>query len=244
MNDQLFIRLRGRIQGPFAADQLHQLARRGQFSRSHEISTDGVNWTRATTRPELFPPAGMSAAVIVAPEVELEPPRAAAPVVPPPADVWFYHQLSQNHGPIDFTHLQYLASSGQIAADDMVWKDGLPEWLPAGRVPGLMRPVGTAQPVQASPMFVTAMQPAGANPSEFPRVSGLAVASLVLGLLWIGGLGSLLAVIFGAVALHQIRLARGRLTGTGLAVAGLVLGIVMLGLQVLVTIIELQKDRY
>jgi hypothetical protein len=54
----------------------------------------------------------------------------------------------------------------------------------------------------------------------------MAVASLVLSILWIGGLGSLLAVIFGWVARRRIRESGGRETGDGLATAGLVIGIV------------------
>jgi hypothetical protein len=55
-------------------------------------------------------------------------------------------------------------------------------------------------------------------------VAGLAVASLVLGILWIGWLGSILAVIFGHVALGQIKRARGWKTGRSMAIAGVVLG--------------------
>lgn len=55
-------------------------------------------------------------------------------------------------------------------------------------------------------------------------VSGLAVASMVLGIIWLAWLGSLLAVIFGHVALHRIR--RSGQRGGGMAVAGLVLGYV------------------
>jgi len=52
--------------------------------------------------------------------------------------------------------------------------------------------------------------------------NALAIASLVLGLLWFGGVASLGALILGIVALHQIteRDERGR----GLAIAGVVLG--------------------
>jgi hypothetical protein len=46
----------------------------------------------------------------------------------------------------------------------------------------------------------------------------------VAGFLWLGWFGSILAVIFGHIALGQIKNAGGRETGTGLAVAGLVLG--------------------
>jgi hypothetical protein len=50
------------------------------------------------------------------------------------------------------------------------------------------------------------------------------VASLVAGFLWLGWFGSILAVIFGHVALGQINRSGGREGGSGLAIAGLVLG--------------------
>jgi hypothetical protein len=54
---------------------------------------------------------------------------------------------------------------------------------------------------------------------------------LVLGILWLLGLGSILAVIFGFVARQQIR-ARGQ-RGNGLSIAGIVLGFVGIAFLVL-----------
>jgi len=54
--------------------------------------------------------------------------------------------------------------------------------------------------------------------------NGLAVASLIAGFFWLGWLGSILAVIFGHIALGQIKRSGGREGGSGLAIAGLVLG--------------------
>jgi hypothetical protein len=65
------------------------------------------------------------------------------------------------------------------------------------------------------------------------RTNGLAVAALVLGIVWVYWIGSILAVIFGAVALHQIEQSPGQ-GGRGMAVAGLVLGLVGVGVLVLV----------
>jgi hypothetical protein len=59
----------------------------------------------------------------------------------------------------------------------------------------------------------------------------LAITSLVLGILWLGWLGSAAAVIFGHIAHHQIRESRGQQTGSGLATGGLILG--YLGLTIL-----------
>ena len=54
----------------------------------------------------------------------------------------------------------------------------------------------------------------------------MAVASLVLGILWFGGVGAVLAIIFGAVARRSIRESNGTESGEGLATAGLILGII------------------
>jgi Domain of unknown function (DUF4190) len=61
-------------------------------------------------------------------------------------------------------------------------------------------------------------------------VNGLAVASLVLGILWVFWIGSILAVIFGYRALKQIK--ERNESGYGLAIAGIVLGWVGLGILV------------
>lgn len=68
-----------------------------------------------------------------------------------------------------------------------------------------------------------------------PTVEGFAIASLVLAILWIWWIGSLLAVIFGHVALSQIKRSNGWKTGRGMAMAGVVLG--WLGLALLVTVL-------
>ena len=56
-----------------------------------------------------------------------------------------------------------------------------------------------------------------------PGTNGLAIASLVLGILWVYWIGSILAVVFGHIALGQIK--RTGAGGRGLAIAGLILAI-------------------
>jgi hypothetical protein len=77
-----------------------------------------------------------------------------------------------------------------------------------------------APPVQAPGMVVSN---AGTN--------GMAIASLVLGLLWGYGLLSVLAIIFGAIGRKQA-IERNQ-SGHGLATAGLILGIVGAALAVI-----------
>lgn len=54
----------------------------------------------------------------------------------------------------------------------------------------------------------------------------MAVASLVLGIVWIAGIGSALAVIFGFMSRKSIEQSQGRESGGGLSIAGIVLGFV------------------
>jgi hypothetical protein len=57
----------------------------------------------------------------------------------------------------------------------------------------------------------------------------MAIASMVLGILWIYWIGSILALIFGMVAKNQIDRAGGYEQGRGMAIAGIVLGWVGIG---------------
>jgi hypothetical protein len=59
-----------------------------------------------------------------------------------------------------------------------------------------------------------------------PSTNGFSIASLVLGIVWVFGVGAVLAVIFGFVARKQIRESGGRQGGSGMALAGIILGFV------------------
>ncbi len=65
--------------------------------------------------------------------------------------------------------------------------------------------------------------PYGYGPAPRPT-NGLAVASMVLGILWLYWLGSILALIFGYIARSQIRASYHAQQGMGMAIAGIVLG--------------------
>ncbi len=66
------------------------------------------------------------------------------------------------------------------------------------------------------------------------RTNGMAIASLVLGIVWVYGIGSLLAVIFGFAGRSQIKQSNGEQTGGGLATAGIILGFLGLSLLIIV----------
>ena len=119
--------------------------------------------------------------------------------------------------------------------------------------PGVpVSPYGYGQPSGPPPAYTPPMgpgygQPSGPPPGSVPPVdsgygyppggpryayvpvrktNGLAVASLVCSIVWLGGVGSLLAVIFGFIARSQIRRAHDDQQGSGLALAGIIIGFV------------------
>lgn len=57
-----------------------------------------------------------------------------------------------------------------------------------------------------------------------PQTSGMAIASIVMAALWMGGIGSLIGVVLGILAQKEIKTSNGRLTGRGLAFGGILLG--------------------
>lgn len=107
----------------------------------------------------------------------------------------------------------------------------------------------TEQPPQRPPQHPPARPPAYPEvvpPPGYPpaggyplpaatRTNGLAIASLVLGALWIWWIGSLLALVFGYVAKNQIDGSGGTQSGRGMAIAGIVLGWIGVGFLALFT---------
>src|SRR5262245_12994638 len=104
------------------------------------------------------------------------------------------------------------------------------KFCPACGSPAAVQPSAAALPGYEPPLSGPPVAPAVTR----PRVTnGLAVASLVLGIVWIFWITSILALIFGYVALGQIRESGGTQGGRGLAIAGVVLGWVGVGFLLL-----------
>ena len=50
------------------------------------------------------------------------------------ASEWYYSHAGQRLGPVSTDQLKDLAAAGQLGPDDLVWKDGMENWVPAGKV--------------------------------------------------------------------------------------------------------------
>jgi hypothetical protein len=104
---------------------------------------------------------------------------------------------------------------------------------PYGQPPYSPQPYGQGpQPYGQPPL---PGQPYGYGYPPPRRTNGLAIASMVLGILWLYWIGSILALVFGYVARKQIR-ERGE-SGDGMAIAGIVLGWVGVGLIALFVVV-------
>lgn len=147
MQNPMYIRIRGRVLGPYDQEKLQALAQRGQFSRLHEVSEDGVGWVKASTYPELF----VSKKVTVreanaqtedrqgtnANEYQLEAHDDSGDSQTP-QDRWYYVSGGSECGPVPFAQIQHLIRTLQLTGDDQVWTEGMSSWKLARDVPGLI----------------------------------------------------------------------------------------------------------
>lgn len=82
------------------------------------------------------------------------------------AEAWYYARSGSDKrsGPVTTAQLRGLATSGEVVSTDLIWKEGMAAWMPAGRAKGLF-------PQQAGPPPL----PSG-NASPPPLPAGPAVA--------------------------------------------------------------------
>lgn len=108
-------------------------------------------------------------------------------------------------------------------AADVPFPSAAPAATPfPGAAPGTV-PFPGAAPAGYGP---PAGAPGGYGYAPMQKNNGLAIASLVCSLVWVFGLGAVLAIIFGIIARGQIKNSGGAQKGTGLALAGIIIGIV------------------
>jgi hypothetical protein len=121
------------------------------------------------------------------------------------------------------------------AADPVCRNCGIDARAGAGAAPVAGLPPGPVAPpppgIRAAAGGSPGMRPS--TPVAAPSTNGMAVASLVLGILWIYWVGSVLALIFGYIARQQIDQHQGMQGGRGMATAGIVLGWIGIGFLVL-----------
>jgi hypothetical protein len=103
--------------------------------------------------------------------------------------------------------------------------------IPAGDEPAVRNLLERLGPPEEIVSAAIDDVPSGQLVASYGEINGFAVASLLLGILWFAGIGSVLALVFGYRARHEIKNSGRRQRGSGLAIAGIILG--WIGLAIL-----------
>ncbi len=178
---------------------------------------------------------------------------------------WYYAHDGEQKGPVPVSELHRLAANGDFdPVNDLVWREGMSDWKPAGTVPELApsKPAETApgapspessgspgpgsEPAPYTPPASTTATPASTTagaPTGGPPSAGLAIASMICGIIalltfciWCLALPlGLTAVILGHLALSKAKKTPDRFGGKGMAGAGLATGYLALLLSVAIT---------
>lgn len=132
---------------------------------------------------------------------------------------WLIIAEGQKLGPLADQEILSWARAQRLRPSDLVWQDGMPEWLPAGQVPQLSEIVGRVVAPAAARVgddpLMRALLPVGR--------SGWAIAAGYLGLFSLLVIPAPLALICGILAVRDIR-RNPHKHGMGRAVFGIVLG--------------------
>ena len=86
------------------------------------------------------------------------------------ADQWHFSINGNQSGPVSSSELKQLASSGKLSQTDLIWKNGMQDWVPAGKVKGLFSvQANTASPPPMPPPISPqpAVRPQGGMPPSF-----------------------------------------------------------------------------
>jgi hypothetical protein len=168
---------------------------------------------------------------------------------------WYYSKNGTQLGPIGDEEIKAKVASGEIAPTDLVWKDGMGDWLPSSQVAELRgnAPTQTATPGADSPHSpyqapATVGSPAYQSPQGVVVLSqGMSIASMVCGILglvtcclWcLSGPLAIVAVVLGHISLSKINAEPMKFGGKGMAKAGLITGYAALVLTLLLLIITM-----
>lgn len=79
---------------------------------------------------------------------------------------WYYAKNGTQHGPVAEDELRAKLTTGEISQIDMVWREGMTDWLPVAKIPELSIPSAATlrEPSQASPYQPPSVQQPSSSP--------------------------------------------------------------------------------
>jgi hypothetical protein len=129
----------------------------------------------------------------------------------------------KEYGPVSADQINQWIAQGRVGAQTKIQADG-GDWKPLGEFPEFMAALANRVPPVSS-------APYSPPPSLQPtKTSGLAIASLICGILGLFtcGIGAVIGLILGIVALTQVKKSHGALGGFGIALAGTIVSALFL----------------
>ncbi|KAA5539883.1 DUF4339 domain-containing protein [Roseiconus nitratireducens] len=139
--ERVFVRFRGRTIGPFSPEKIQEMVRRGQVTRMHELSGDGLSWMKADQFGSFFPRVSSVQSGDLAAEASNVPPGgqgggAAATANENASAQWYAHVNGEKQGPVSMDQMRLYAEAKILKKDSLVWKNGMDAWKPAVEVLG------------------------------------------------------------------------------------------------------------
>lgn len=189
MADQWYYSENGQRKGPVSEEELKQLAASGQLKQTDKVWKQGMAaWMQASQVEGLIPP----------PDPSEPPPLEPDPCEPPPledaaqtASEWYYVQNGQRNGPVSKQQLRQLVSGRQLWATDLVWKQGMSQWVPLSQV------ISLSPHSSNMPPFLIPTQPQGASLLAYRIALVLAAVAVFLPWVQLSGSVSLAGQHFG-----------------------------------------------
>ncbi len=123
----------------------------------------------------------------------------------------------KEYGPVTADTVREWIQMGRANAQTRVQAEGRADWQALAELPEFSNALAVHAPSASRP-------PMGGT----PKTSGMAVASLVLGVLGMCGVTAVVGLVLGIVSLRKINRSQGQLGGQGLAIAGIAVSAFML----------------
>lgn len=196
--ERVFVRFRGRTIGPFTPDKLRDMIRRGQVTRMHELSGDGLSWMKADEFGNFFPQQTTYSSDLAASGSDVPPGDSMGGPSKPAANEnaqaqWYAHVNGEKQGPVSMDQMRLYHEAKILKKDSLVWRSGMDAWRPASEVlPEFFGPAPRAASGEAPDVITSGSTEAGPMGDAGPLATEITkqhAMLLVLGImLVIGGL--------------------------------------------------------
>ncbi|MHC4562216.1 MAG: GYF domain-containing protein [Planctomycetota bacterium] len=146
---------------------------------------------------------------------------------------WYCVISGDRHGPLSKADLLDWARQGRLSLDDLVWRQGMAEWLPGRSVPELAGEANWLASVPPLPMQQAIAPVSGLVPHRGTAVLVLGILGVVFPCTLVMGI---IAWVMGSKDLPEMEAGRMDPSGRGITLAGKICGMVgvFLGIATLI----------